>query len=168
MGFSLFISLFINDALLENLKNVNLLFRMGDVQITFGTFIWLFCNSHCTQLEAPLLFQSFWILYVFGVQSQSNEPKGCQIAKKNNQNWINIYVLPFKAMAILANCCFFIQINVKKFKPKIHLIKYLSLNFDLRLLRVNTYGIRQETILQKFIKNIHITKHIWWKKNLRR
>jgi hypothetical protein len=29
--------------------------------------------------------------------------KGCWITKKNNQNWINIYVLPFKAM--VANYC---------------------------------------------------------------
>jgi hypothetical protein len=50
--------------------------------------------------------------------------KGCQIAKKNNQNWINIYVLPFKAMAIMASYCFFIHMNVKEFKPKIHLMKF--------------------------------------------
>jgi len=50
--------------------------------------------------------------------------KGCQIAKKNNQNWINIFVLPFKAMAILASYYFFIHLNVKEFKPKIHLMKF--------------------------------------------
>jgi hypothetical protein len=42
IGFSLLISLFINDVLLQNLKNVKLFLRMGDVQITFGTFIWFF------------------------------------------------------------------------------------------------------------------------------
>jgi hypothetical protein len=35
------------------------------------------------------------------------------IINKNNQNWINIYVLPFKAMAIMASCFFFIDVNVK-------------------------------------------------------
>jgi hypothetical protein len=50
--------------------------------------------------------------------------KGHQIIKKNNQNWINIYVLSFKAMAIMATDCFFIHMNVKEFKPKIHLMKF--------------------------------------------
>jgi hypothetical protein len=35
--------------------------------------------------------------------------KGRWIAKKNSQNWINIYVFPFKAMTIMASYCFFIQ-----------------------------------------------------------
>jgi hypothetical protein len=47
-----------------------------------------------------------------------------QIAKKNNQNWINIYVLPFKAMAIMEKNSFSIHMNVKEFKPKIHLMKF--------------------------------------------
>ncbi len=45
--------------------------------------------------------------------------------QKKNQNWINIYVLSFKAIAIMASCCVFIHMNVKALKPKIHLIKYL-------------------------------------------
>jgi hypothetical protein len=62
-----------------------------------------------------------------------NLPKGCshntmsqkwhQTAKKNSQNRINIYVLPFKVIEIVASYCFFIHINVKEFKPKIHLVK---------------------------------------------
>jgi hypothetical protein len=126
MGFSLFISLFINATLLENLKNVNLLLRMGDAQIIFGTFIWFFCNSHRTQLEAPLLFQSFWILYSFMSLGVVTIQRAKRVSRKKNknQNWTNIYVSPFKAMVIMANCCFFIQINVKEFKPKIHLMKF--------------------------------------------
>jgi hypothetical protein len=53
--------------------------------------------------------------------------KGCETAKKNNQNWINIYVFPFKAMTIMAimtSFLFFIHMDVKEFKPKIHLIKF--------------------------------------------
>jgi hypothetical protein len=49
--------------------------------------------------------------------------KKCQTAKKK----INIeknYVLPFKAMEIMASYCFFIHMNVKEFKPKIHLMKF--------------------------------------------
>jgi hypothetical protein len=42
--------------------------------------------------------------------------KGHQIAKKNNQNIINIHVLSFKAMAIMASYFFFIHMNVKEFK----------------------------------------------------
>jgi hypothetical protein len=43
---------------------------------------------------------------------------------KNNQDWGNIYVLPFKTMAIMASWSFFIHMNIKEFKPKIHLIKF--------------------------------------------
>jgi hypothetical protein len=43
---------------------------------------------------------------------------------KNNQDWENIYVLPFKTMAIITSWSFFIHMNVKEFKPKIHLIKF--------------------------------------------
>jgi hypothetical protein len=46
--------------------------------------------------------------------------KGVKPPKKKHQNLINIYVLPFKTMAIMANYCFFIHMNVKEFKPKIH------------------------------------------------
>jgi hypothetical protein len=34
------------------------------------------------------------------VQSQYNKPKRALDHKEKNQNWINIYVLPFKEMAI--------------------------------------------------------------------
>jgi hypothetical protein len=43
---------------------------------------------------------------------------------KSSQNWRNVYVLPFKTMAIMANWSFFIHMNVKEVKPKIHLIKF--------------------------------------------
>jgi hypothetical protein len=36
---------------------------------------------------------------------------------------IYIYVFPFKAMAIMVSYYFFIRMNVKEFKPKIHLMK---------------------------------------------
>jgi hypothetical protein len=49
--------------------------------------------------------------------------KGHQTVKKNSQNLINIYVLPFKAKEIMASYFFFIRLNVKEFKPKIHLMK---------------------------------------------
>ncbi len=45
-------------------------------------------------------------------------------------------------MAIIASCCFFIHMNDKEFKPKIHLIKILSVSFDLGLLKVDTYDIK--------------------------
>jgi hypothetical protein len=58
------------------------------------------------------------------VQSQSNEPKRALNYKEKQSNWINIYVLPFKAMAIMPSYCFFIHMNVKELKQKIHLIKF--------------------------------------------
>jgi hypothetical protein len=47
----------------------------------------------------------------------------CATIKKNSQNLINIYVLPFKNMEIMASYCFFIHMDVKEFKPKIRLMK---------------------------------------------
>jgi hypothetical protein len=32
-----------------------------------------------------------------------NQQKGHGMMKKNNQNWINIYVLPFKTMEIMVS-----------------------------------------------------------------
>jgi hypothetical protein len=44
---------------------------------------------------------------------------------KNSQDWKNIYVLPFKTIAIMASWSFLIHMNVNEFKPKIHLTKFL-------------------------------------------
>ncbi len=38
------------------------------------------------------------------------------------------------------------------------------LSFDLELLKVNTYGVKQESILQRIVKRTHMIKHIWWEK----
>jgi len=38
--------------------------------------------------------------------------------------WINIYVLPIKAMAIMVSFFFFIHMNVKEFKPQNHLMNF--------------------------------------------
>jgi hypothetical protein len=44
---------------------------------------------------------------------------------KNNQDWRNIYILPFKTMAIMASSIVRSHsLNIKEFKPKIHLIKF--------------------------------------------
>jgi hypothetical protein len=64
--------------------------------------------------------------------------KECLIAKRNNQNLINIYVFLFKAMAIMASYCFFIHMNVKKFKPKIHLMNNPILNLGPLKVNMNT------------------------------
>jgi len=59
------------------------------------------------------------------VQSQSNKPKKASNRKeKNIENLLNIHVLPFKTMAIMKNYFYFIHLNVKEFKPKIHLMKF--------------------------------------------
>jgi hypothetical protein len=59
-----------------------------------------------------------------GCSHNPTNQKMCQVTKTNNQNWINIYVLPFKAMAIMASYYVFIHMNVKEFKPKIYLMKF--------------------------------------------
>jgi hypothetical protein len=57
----------------------------------------------------------------FGCNDNKINQKGCQMGLKNNQNWRNIYVLPFKTMAIMVSFSFLLHMNVKEFKPKIHL-----------------------------------------------
>ncbi len=60
----------------------------------------------------------------YGCSHNQMSQKGCWMTKKNIQNWANIYVLSFKTMVIMTSYCFFIHMNVKEFKPKIHLIKF--------------------------------------------
>jgi hypothetical protein len=61
---------------------------------------------------------------IYGCNHNPTSQQGCRITKKNNQNWINIYVLSFKAKAIMASYYFFIHMNVKEFKAKIRLMKF--------------------------------------------
>jgi hypothetical protein len=64
--------------------------------------------------HAVLFLNSHVGLHVGAVTIQWAK-KRCWTIKKN-QNWINIYILPFKAMAIMANYCFFIHMNVNMVK----------------------------------------------------
>jgi hypothetical protein len=59
-----------------------------------------------------------------GVVTIQQAKKKVKPQRKNSQNLINIYVLPFKAMAIMASYYFFIHMNVKEFEPKIYLINF--------------------------------------------
>jgi len=55
--------------------------------------------------------------------------KGHRTAKKNNQNLINIYVLPSKAMEIMASYFFFIHLNVRRIQTKNTFDENLSFKF---------------------------------------
>jgi hypothetical protein len=59
-----------------------------------------------------------------GCNHNKTSQKGCEMGFKNSHDWKNIYVLSFKTMAIVMSCFFLIHMNVKEFKPKIHLIKF--------------------------------------------
>ncbi len=52
------------------------------------------------------------------VQSQWNEPKRCQMGPKNNQDWKNIYVLPFKTMVIMAKLVIFQLYECQRIQTK--------------------------------------------------
>jgi len=60
-----------------------------------------------------------------------------RIAKKNNKYWINIYVLSFKAMAIMANF-FKNSYECQGIQTKNPFDEILSLNFNLKPLNVNS------------------------------
>jgi hypothetical protein len=68
-------------------------------------------------------------------------------------------------MAIMVGCCLFIHMNVK-IQTKNPFDEILSLSFDLGLLKVNTFGIIHDSILQQIIKRTHIIKTHLMKKNL--
>jgi hypothetical protein len=67
---------------------------------------------------------------------------------------------PLKTMAIMATCCLFIQMNVKK---------SIWLNFKFRFWFKAFEGVhllhQKESILQKAIKRTHTIKAFWWEKN---
>jgi len=62
--------------------------------------------------------------FIGGCNYNPMSQKRHRTTKKNNQNPINNCVLPFKAMAIMASYYFSIHMNIKEFKPKIHLMKF--------------------------------------------
>ncbi len=43
---------------------------------------------------------------------------------KETKSKLGKFVFPFKPMEIMASCSSFIHMNVKEFKPKIHLIQF--------------------------------------------
>jgi hypothetical protein len=77
-------------------------------------------------------------LGAFTIQ-QAKKVVGAQ--RKTIKNRINICVFSFKTMIIKAKYIFFIDMNVKGFKLKIH-DEIPSLSFDLDTLKVNTYGVK--------------------------
>jgi len=65
----------------------------------------------------------------------------------------------------MASCFLFIHMNLR-IQTKNPFDEILSLNFDLRRLKMNTYGIIHDSILQKTIKRTH-NKNTFDEKNLR-
>jgi len=57
-------------------------------------------------------------------------------------------------MTIMANWSFFIHMNVKEFKLKKPFDKILSLNFDLGLLKMNTYFVKLNQFCKGFSKGL--------------
>jgi hypothetical protein len=47
--------------------------------------------------------------------------EGALDVEEKQSIWKIIFVLPFKTMEIMVTCFFFIHMNVKELKPKIHL-----------------------------------------------
>ncbi len=69
------------------------------------------------KLNLPMLMCRKNYIYIYSNECIHNSmsQKGRRTANKNNQNLINIYVLPFQAMIIMENNYFFIRLNVKEF-----------------------------------------------------
>jgi hypothetical protein len=58
--------------------------------------------------------------------------KGYWTTKKNSQNWLNVYVLPFKNYDNHGMLLFFHSEESQRIQTKNPFDKILSLNFDLR------------------------------------
>jgi len=63
---------------------------------------------------------------------------------------------------------FFHSYECQGIKTKNLFDKILNLSFNFRPLKNNTYGIKQESILQKTIKNTHIIKNTFDGKKIKR
>jgi hypothetical protein len=54
LGTSSFTSSFIKNAMLKDVRHVDLLFTMGDVQVTFKILTYVSCNDHQIFYDAHL------------------------------------------------------------------------------------------------------------------
>jgi hypothetical protein len=91
--------------------------------------------------------------------------KGHWTTKKKNQNWINIYLcFSISSHGNHGKLLLFPSYESQGIQTKNAFDEIVSLSFDSSPLKMNTYGIRQESILQRTIKRTHILKHILWEK----
>jgi hypothetical protein len=89
------------------------------------------CGTKCLFTFPPCTFWMIWCIYhgtsgsIWMTRCNHNtmSQNGHLTTKKNSQNWINIYVMPFKAMAIMAGYCLFIWM-LKNSDQKINLMKF--------------------------------------------
>jgi hypothetical protein len=72
--------------------------------------------------------------------------------KKNNQNWRNIYVLPFKTMVIIAILFFFHSYECQRIQTKNPFDKIFSFSFNLGPLKVHIYCIRKNQFGKRLSK----------------
>jgi hypothetical protein len=63
-------------------------------------------------------------------------------------------------MAIMANCCFFVHLNLKEFKQNFHFIKFLSLSFDLIPLKVNLWHSTRVNFAKDYQKDSYDRTHL--------
>jgi hypothetical protein len=74
--------------------------------------------------------------------------------KKDYQNWRNIYVLPFKTMAIIASFFFFHSYECLLIQTKNAFDKILSLSLDLGSLKINTYCVRRNQFCKGLLEGL--------------
>jgi hypothetical protein len=60
-------------------------------------------------------------------------------------------------MEVITNCCFFIHMNVKEFKPKIHLME-IKFKFKFQFITFESEHLlhQKKSILQRTMKRSHI------------
>jgi len=80
--------------------------------------------------------------------------KGCQTTKKNSQNWINIYVLQFKDIKIMASFFFFFSYECQGIQTKNSFNEILSLNFDLGPLKMNNNALNKNQFCKGLSKGL--------------
>ncbi len=127
MGVSLdtliFISSFIKNVLLEDVRHVDLLFRMGDVKVTFGIVTCYFVQHPSYLLRCIPPFFTFIKFFIFfnssllqmykcflGLRSfNSLGPLNCKSLPLNNFRWcwvhIDIHHHPNNLFRELGPCC---------------------------------------------------------------
>ncbi len=90
-----------------------------------------FCHYNMTKIMMCHHVGLLWLKHAIGCSHNKTSQKGHSMTKKSNQNWRNIYILPFKIITIMLS--FFLFKNYYFFKSCTLTIIRISLYYFVRV-----------------------------------